>query len=251
MKLQEVGGRKQDGTELLSHDWFNRLTLPQLEAYIRYLFIFMREGVKDWDTPAHMKRRVHWDGGKDDKGCKHKCIWNLIARRIRSHNANPGMWVAAHFSPSVAAVRLAQGKGLITSRPELLNGTHSYEIYDDYIRHFDELFVDRFASAEASIDTRFKILESLNIERDDRFLLTICDTSHVNATPFLRHAFSAAMDCRRGVFKYAVLAAIDYEMQQPMYDGFIADHDEFNWLLTDNIRKVVVWLRQHWRTYRG
>ena len=59
------------------------------------------------------------------------------------------------------------------------------------------------------------------------------------------------MDCRRGVFKYAVLAAIDYEMQQPMYDGFIADHDEFNWLLTDNIQKVVVWLRQHWRTYRG
>jgi hypothetical protein len=251
MKLQEVGGRRQEETELLSHDWFERLTLPQLEAYIRYLFIYMREGVKDWDSPAHSKPRVHWDGGTDSKGCKYKSVWNLIARRIKSHNANPGMWVAAHFSPAVAAVRLSQGKGLITNRPELLNGTQSLEIYNNYVLNFNETFVDRFASAEASIDTRFKILENLGLPRDDRFFLTICDSSHVNAPPFLRHAFSAAMDCRRGVFKFAVQAAIDYEMQQPMYDELIADHDEFNWLLTDNIRKVVIWLRQHWRQYRG
>jgi hypothetical protein len=159
--------------------------------------------------------------------------------------------VAAHFSPALAASRLAQGKGLIATRPELLNNNHSVEIYNDYVNSFDELFAQRFSSAEISIDTRFKILEALPIPRDDRFLLVACDTSHVNATPFLRHAFSSAMGCRRAVRKFAVPAAIDYEMQQPMYDEFIASRDGYEWLLTDELTKVTIWLRQHWSNYRG
>jgi len=251
MRLQEVGGHKQDAAELLSHDWFQSLTSGQIEAYLRYLFIYSREGVADWDTPAHTKTRVHWDGGKDDKGCRHKSVWNLISRQISHHNANPGMWVSAHFSPSVTAVRLAQGKGLIANRPEILNSKNSIEIYDDYVSNFDEQFMHKFSSAEASIDTRFKILESLNLPIDDRFLLAICDRSHINASPFLRHAFSAGMNCRRAVKKFAVHAAIDYEMQQPAYDRFIAANQEFGWVVTDEIKKIVVWLRQHWSAYHG
>lgn len=251
MKLQEVGEQRQDETGMLSHDWFLRLNAEQIEAYIRYLFIYMREGVADWDTPAHARKRPHWDGGKDSKGCKHKSVWNLIAKKIKENAANPGMWVAAHFSPSVTAVRLSKGLGLISNRPEILNSTSSVEIYDDYVRNFDELFMDRFESAAASIDTRFKILEPLPLSRDDRMLSTICDTSHVNATPFLRHAFSAEMGCRRGARKFAVAAALDYEMQQPMYDNFIDNNDGYEWLRTDDIKKVVVWLREHWSTYRG
>lgn len=257
MKLQGVGGRNK-AEALLSHDWFRRLTQSQLEAYLRYLFIYMREGVKDWDTPAHTRPRVHWDGGKDDKGCKHKNIWKLIAAQIQNYDANPGMWVAAHFSPAITAVRLAQGKGLIATRPELLNSNHSREIYDEYVRNFDDLFLQRYKSAESSFDTRFRILESLPLDRDDRFLLVACDKTHVNATPFLRHAFSAGMDCRRAVRKFAVQAAVDYEMEQPMYDQFIenqltASHgqDDYSWLLTDELKRVVIWLRQHWSSYRG
>lgn len=251
MKLQEVGEQRRDETGLLSHNWYRRLNSEQIEAYLRYAFIYLREGVADWDTPAHTRKRVHWDGGKDNKGCRHKSVWNLIGRRVKDNAANPGMWVAAHFSPAVTAVRLAKGLGLIANRPEILNSTHSVEIYDEYMRTFDEFFSQRFESAAASIDTRFKILETLQLSRDDRMFLTICDTSHVNATPFLRHAFAAEMECRRGVKKFAIAAAIDYEMQQPMYDNFIANNDGYEWLLTDEIKKVVVWLRQHWSTYCG
>lgn len=251
MKLQGVGGRKRDEAALSSPEWFQDLTQSQLEAYIRYLFIYMREGVADWDTPAHADHRPHWDGGKDTKGCRHKSVWNLIANRVKANSANPGMWVAAHFSPAITAVRLAQGKGLIATRPELLNNNHSVEIYDDYVRNFDESFLQRFSSAETSLDTRFRILEPLQLPADDRFLLAVCDKTHVNAPPFLRHAFSAAMDCRRAVRKFAIAAAIDYEMQQPMYDQFIASHDEYEWLLTDELKKVMVWLRRHWSAYRG
>lgn len=251
MRLQEVGGRKQEEAGLLNHEWFQSLTPAQLEAYIRYLFIYMRDGVADWDTPTHSKPRVHWDGGRDDKGCKHKSVWNLIARQIQRNTAVPGMWVAAHFSPSVTAVRLAQGKGLIANRPEILNSNNSAEIYHDYVTNFDEQFTQKFLSAEASIDTRFKILQNLQLPHDDRFLLAICDKSHINASPFLRYAFSSGMDCRRAARKFAVHAAIDYEMQQPMYDKFIADHEEYNWLITDELKRIVVWLRQHWSAYHG
>lgn len=251
MKLQGVGGRKQAAEELLSHDWYQHLESAQLEAYIRYLFIYMREGAKDWESDAQTKPRPHWDGGKDNKGVRHKSVWKLIADRIRYCNAHPGMWVAAHFSPSITASRIAQGKGLIATRPELLNNNHSIEIYNDYVANFDDRFMARFLSAESSLDTRFKILAPLGIEPDDRFLLVACDTTHVNATPFLRHAFSAGMGCRRAVKRFAVQAAVDYEMEQPAYDQFIASHEDFEWLLTDELKRVVIWLRQHWSTYRG
>jgi hypothetical protein len=251
MKLQGVGGRKRAAEELLSHDWYQHLEPAQLEAYIRYLFIYMREGVKDWEADAQTRPRIHWDGGKDNKGVRHKSIWKLIADRIRFCNANPGMWVAAHFSPSITASRIAQGKGLIATRPELLNNNHSIEIYNDYAANFDDRFMARFLSAESSLDTRFKILAPLGIDADDRFLLVACDTTHVNATPFLRHAFSSEMRCRRAVKRFAVQAAVDYEIEQPMYDGFIASHENFEWLLTDELKRVVIWLRQHWREYRG
>ena len=251
MKLQGVGARKRTNVELLNHDWFRHLTPAQFDAYIRYLFIYMREGVKDWDTDAHSNPRPNWDGGRDTKGCKHKCVWTLISSRLRSYGANPGIWVAAHFSPACTAVRLSQGKGLIATRPELLNSNFSGDVYDSHIRNFEELFLDRFLSAESSLDTRFKILRSVDLPDDDRALLTICDKTHVNATPFLRHGFASAMNCRRAVRKFAVQAAIDYEMEQPLYDQFIASHEEYEWLLTDELKRVVIWFRQHWSNYRG
>jgi hypothetical protein len=251
MKLQGVGGRRSAAETLLSHDWFQQLEPPQLEAYIRYLFIYFREGVKDWDSPAHSRPRPHWDGGKDTKGVRHKNIWKLIAASIDKCGANPSIWVAAHFSPSCGAVRIAQGKSLIATRPELLNSNFSLEIYDEHIRNFDDSFLQRFHSAEASLDTRFKILKSVSLSPDDRALLTLCDKTHVNATPFLRHAFSSQMCCRRAVKRFAVQAALDYEIEQPLYDEFIASHEEFDWLLTDELKNVVIWFRQHWRNYRG
>ena len=215
------------------------------------LFRSMREGVKDWDTLPHSKSRPHWDGGKDIKGVRHKCIWTLIASHIKSAGANPGVWVAAHFSPALTAVRLAKGKGLIATRPELLNSNFSGDVYSEHVSNFDDSFLRRFVSAESSLDTRFKILQAVSLPEDDRALLTLCDKTHVNASPFLRHAFASAMGCRRAVKKFAVQAAIDYEMEQPLYDDFITSHEEYEWLLTDELKKVVIWFRQHWSNYRG
>lgn len=251
MKLQGVGARRRAAEALLSHDWFQQLEQNQLEAYIRYLFIYLREGVKDWDSPAHTRPRPHWDGGKDTKGVRHKNIWKLIADSVGKSSSNPGIWVAAHFSPSCTAVRLSQGKSLIATRPELLNSNFSLEIYDEHVINFDEAFLQRFNSAESSLDTRYKILKAVEMPADDRALVTLCDKTHVNATPFLRHGFAAQMGCRRAVKRFAVQAAIDYEIEQPLYDNFIASHEEFDWLLTDELKDLVIWFRQHWSNYRG
>ena len=249
MRLQEVGGAKNDDLVYLRHDWYRHLTDAQLAAYVRYLFIYHKEGVADWENPAHTKRRPLWDGGTDRFGVKHKSVWGKIVKLLRATKAYPGLWVAAHFSPAVFAVRTAQGKGVIENRPELLSSATSPEIYQNTHNDFEEMFLDRFEAAEISITTRFKITEAFELPPDDHFLLTICDTSHVNATPFLRHAFSNGMHCQRGMRKYIWPAALEYESRQPLYDKLIQEKPEFEWLITADQRELVTSIRKHWSTY--
>lgn len=249
MTLQEVGATPQIDASLISPYWYENLTIAQQAAYIRYCFIRLQENVFDWDSPAHVRGRPHWDGGRTPDGVKHKSIWTKIARAVGAVNASPGVWVAAHFSGAAYAVRAAAGKGTISGRPELMASELSCDVYAQYISSFDELFVEQFESARVSLGSRFKITAALNLPEDDHFYLSICDAAYVNASPFLRYAFSYEAGNARGMRRYGVLAALDYELRQPLYDLFIASNPEYDWLVSDELKQKLFKFRSHWRNY--
>ena len=249
MTLQEVGEQPQIDATLVSTEWHTGLNINQLAAYIRYRFISQQEKVIDWDSSAHSRPRPHWDGGKSPDGVKHKSIWLKIARAVVSVNANPGVWVAAHFSPALHAVRTAVGKSTISCCPELMASELSCRIYDEYAKSFFDLFSEEFESARVSISSRFNITAALGLPPDDHFYLTICDATHVNARAFLRHAFSAEAGCERGVRRYLVRAALEYELCQPFYELLIKKQPEYSWLVTPPLLEKVVKFRKHWSMY--
>lgn len=251
MRLQEVGDRSRPEQIYLAEDWHTALTDKQLEAYLRYLFIYSNEGVINWEDAAHTNRRAWWDGGLDKmSGTRHQNIWGKIAQAVKTVGAHPGLWVAAHFSPSVYAVRTAQGKGLISGRPELMRSDESRKIYYHYLEHFVGYFSRRYAAAEASFTTRYAIMEPLDLPHDDKILSIVCDGSHVNAPPFLRHAFAHNLNCERGARKFLWPAALEYEMRQPLYDKYIEDNPELSWIVPDHLLKHVAGIRKHWSSGR-
>lgn len=247
MRLQGVGGQKTDDT--LDPEWYRQLNDEQLAAYIRYLFIYHCEGTIDWDSPAHSIRRPYWDGGKDAHGTKFKSVWTKIIPVVKAHNANPGTWVAAHFSAALHSVRIATGKNVINGKPEILASSISPEVYAEYIRTFDTQLQHQYASAEASISTRYTITEAFNLPEDDQVLLVLCDKSHVNAPPFLRHAFADELKCARAINKFIWPAAVEYETKQALYDKFIESHPDLDWFVSPNLKKFVADIRKHWRRY--
>lgn len=254
MRLQEVGGRSNDLTQMrvaqyLNPHWHRSLSPRSLQAYVRYLFIARKEGLYNWEDPAHTRHRPLWDGGRDSFNTQHKSVWVRVADAIRRCRAAPGVWVAAHFSGALFSVREAQNKGTIAERPLTLCSDTSAAVYEKYCERFEQYTETLFASAEASLTTRFKISEAFGFSYDDRALSTLCDTTHVNASPFLRHAFAAAMDCPRAVKRYAWAAACEYEAQQLLYDNFIASRPEFDWLVTDELKKLVAGIRKYWMHY--
>lgn len=249
MTLQEVGEMPQIDASVLSAHWHEALSLDQLAAYIRYCFIRLQENAYDWDSPPHTRPRPHWDGGRTPDGVRHKPIWVKIARAVRAVEANPGVWLAAHFSASAYAVRASANKGTISNRPELLASELSRDIYAQYIYYFDAEFFDRFERARVSLGSRFNITASLGLSYDDHFYLAVCDKTHVNAAPFFRHAFSHEAECARGVARYIVPAALDYELQQPLYDMLLAQNPEYAWVVSDKMREKVFKFRTHWRDY--
>ena len=249
MKLQEVGDVRQTDTSLFLPDWHENLNFAQLAAYIRYEYIRLQEAVFDWDSPAHSRPRPYWDGGRSPDGVKHKSIWDRVARAVRSVSANPGVWLAAHFSGAAYAVRTAAGKGTIASRPELLASELSQEVYAQYISSFQDLFIEQFESARVSLGSRFNITARLGLAPDDHFYLSVCDPTHVNASSFLRHAFSNEFGCARGVARYLVPAALDYELKQPLYEQLISDKQEYDWLVSEALYEKVLKFRAHWSEY--
>lgn len=249
MRPQGVGAQKRDDASYLAHDWYTRLSDKQLAAYIRYLFIYFREGAGDWDSPAHTRTRPHWDGGKDNFGTKYKAIWEKIAKLIKANRAIPGVWVAAHFSDSFSAVRSEQGKNLTANQPALLCSPVSLEVYRTYLENFDEQARRQYTLAEASVATRYAITEAFKLPEDDHVLLVLCDTSHVNATPFFRHAFATYLNCPRAIGKFIWPAAVEYETRQYLYDGFIERNPDLDWLASPELKKEVVEIRKHWSAY--
>ena len=250
MRLQEVGGVATRDGKYLRHDWYRYLTPEQLAAYVRYVYIALKDQVFDWDTPNHTIKRKSWDGGKNGYNQNQKNIWPDIVTAINRNNATPGIWVAAHLSPSFHAVRVAQNKGYIDGRPMLLKSELSAEVYRQYVDNFESAITRKCAAAEISVGSQLKIAERVVPDPDDLMLLVLCDTTNVNATPFFRHAFAAQAECARAVSRYQLPAAIEYEINQYLYDPLL-ELPENSWWVSDELKKVVVDVRKHWSTYRG
>jgi hypothetical protein len=249
MRLQEAGAIPQNSLRYLDHDWHKQLTSRQLEAYIRYVFIALKTHSYDLDATEHRTKKLKWDGGVDFHGNNYKRVWNKIVDKIRRYeNALPGIWVAAHFSPTFHAVRVAENKGFIDNRPELLVSELSYDIYCKYVDTFSTLATQRCLAAELSVATQLKMLENVIADPDDRIFYIVADKTNVNATPFFRHAFAAMSGCSRGVEKYQIPAAIEYDVNQSLYDALITQ-PENDWWVSDSLKTVVAQHRKYWSEY--
>lgn len=229
----------------LAHDWHLRLSPDTLAAYIRYQFIRLYENVHDWEAPAHNRKRTQWDGGKDQFGVKHTSTWIKAARLVRDNKADPGLWVAAHFSAIGLMRSGAQTTGLPEMRPTRLCSGQSIEIYKDYCEQLPSILRTNFEIAGSTLAKRIRATESFNLSPDDQVFYCVCDGSVVSASPFFRHAFAAQLNCDRGVEEYLWLAALDYEAQQKIYDIAVEP-----WCITDALKFAVLEIRQHWEQYR-
>lgn len=246
MRLHEVGDNETSADlSYLAADWHLRLSPAQLAAYIRYLFIAVKENAYEPDAPAHSRKRFKWDGGTDAYGVKHKRVWGRIASAIRQCEAVPGLWVAAHFAPTFYSVRAAGNKSFVENRPELLCSDVSLDAYQKYLELFSTLTNERCAAAEISVASQMELLQNVIKDYDDLVLYIVADKTNVNATPFFRHAFAAHLECARGVLRYLAPAALDYDMNQPLYDEMTAKPLN-SWWVSDNLKIVTAKNRRQW-----
>jgi hypothetical protein len=242
MTLREAGATVTETN--LAPDWHLQLDNHQLAAYLRYQFIRHYENVLDWDDPAHNRRRTNWDGGKDAYGVRHTAVWSKIGRIVREMNADPGLWVAAHFSGVQYAKQVAQTHTVPDMRPNRLCGAQSPSVYDGYIQALPKMLQTAFNVAGATIANRIRGTQTLNMSPDDQVFYVLCDEGYVSASPFFRHAFAHQLESPRGVERYLWHAAIDYEAQQRIYDTAVEP-----WCITAALRAATLEIRKHWRAF--
>jgi hypothetical protein len=247
-----MGAVAEIESPLLAHDWYKELTPAQLAAYVRYQFIYLNEKIVDWDAHEHVRRRPHWDGGKDAYGVKHTSAWGKAIRAIRDAGADPGIWVRAHFSPE-AELKMTQARALPEIRPTMLYASNSPAIYSRYCAQLPSSIETEFDIAGYTIASRMQSAKAFGFSKDDQNLYVLCDESYVSASPFFRHAFAALGNCDRAVERYLWFAAIEYEAQQRAYDCAIdrVKDQNYDWWITDTLRAAVREIRQHWRNYHG
>lgn len=252
MSQPEVGEKDLTAVEpsLLSPDWYKRLTAEQRIAYIRYQYIYAKENAPDWDSPQHTRRRVAWDGGKDNFGTRRTSVWAEIALHIANAGAVPGMWVRAHFSPMAELKLNPLTSGLPDIRPASLHSRSSFLIYERYAAGLPDILAHQYDLAGRTISDRFLTTAPLGLSQSDQQLYVLCDEGYVSASPFFRHAFAAEANCAEAVEMYLWQAALDYEVHQTAYDALIADNNE-QWWITDNLKAAVIEIRQHWENYCG
>lgn len=229
----------------LAPDWHLRLNQEQLAAYIRYQFIRLYDNVHDWDDPAHNRKRTHWDGGKDSYGVKHTPVWQRIAKMVRQRNADPGLWVHAHFSPIAVLKTGVQTTGMPEMRPTRLSSGQSPDIYKAYCDELPGILTSAFEVAGMTLAKRIRGTQDLKLSQDDQVFYCVCDELYVSASSFFRHAFAAQLGCDRGIERYLWFAALDYEAQQRAYDAAVEP-----WCITEPLLAAVHEIRDHWESYR-
>jgi hypothetical protein len=243
MKLNEAGAaviKETDRTPV----WHLTLTDHQLAAYLRYQFIRHYEREPDWDEPVHRKRKAHWDGGQDRYGVNHSSAWRRIANSVRVCKADPGLWVAAHFSGVQYAKQIAQTHTVPEIRPNRLHSVQSPGTYSEYVAALPKMLRHSFDVAGATIANRIRGTQNLNLSPDDQVFYVLCDEGYVSASPFFRHAFAAQLGNQRAVERYLWHAAIDYEAQQRVYDTAVEPG-----CITEELRAAALEIRKHWREF--
>lgn len=250
MRLKEVGALVDNS--LLFSDWYSRLSFEQLTAYVRYQFLSAHFRVADPEARAHKIRYKKWDGGVDISGVKNKCIWSAIAKEIVKHDAVPGLWVRAHFSPAFLSIRSEENKGMSTVRPEMLKSALSARIYLEYLNAAAGQVKRAYDAAEASIVTRYTNTEVYQLPPDDHYFYVLCDESYVNAGPFFRHAFASLENCERAEDRYLFLAATEYDAQQVIYDQVIDESGgALSWWVSPRLQQELIRIRQEWSVYNA
>lgn len=243
MKPSEVGAVLDP---ISSPEWHRELTDAQLAAYIRYQYIKRYENEWDWDSPAHNRPRIHWDGGKDSFGVRHSPVWGRIATMVRQHRADPGIWVAAHFS-GVSYLKLVTEKHSIPDmRPNRLCTAKSAAIYHEYLSEAAHIIRSACQVAGGTIANRIRGTQALGLSLDDQLYYVLGDEGYVSASPFFRHAFAARMGCDRALERYLWLAALDYEAQQRAYDVALQNEP---WCITEPLIAATIEIRNHWKGY--
>jgi len=251
MTLNAVGETSRGVDALLSPDWHRELNKVQLAAYVRHAYVWRTHGAATLDHPLHKRRVSRWDGGEDSFGCKFTAVWPRIVNAISSHGADPGLWVAAHFSAVGQGKRLNTGASFDARdiAPAELCGKLSTAVYDDYCQQLPKVLTDDYQIAGRSFQLRLRSLERLAIDKQDRYLCAICDDSRVTATPFFRHGFSALTNLPTAIDKYIMPAAFDYESRQRVYDAVVQSNG-CDWCITEQLLKVVSGIRKQWRTFK-
>jgi hypothetical protein len=238
-----AAGAVQEHHELASN-WHESLSPEQLAAYLRYQYVRHYEQEWDWDAPVHNRHRAQWDGGRDSYGVQHKAVWNRIAKAVRDRNADPGLWVCAHFSGVSYVKQVAQTHSIPDMRPNRLCAATSPGIYTEYLSHLPDIFSRGFEVAGQTIANRVRGTNALNLSEDDQLFYVLCDEAYVSASPFFRHAFAAQLGCERAVERYLWHAALDYEAQQRVYDQVVEP-----WCITEPLRAATIQIRNHWREF--
>lgn len=240
-----LSGAGAVATRSLAPNWHLRLNQEQLAAYIRYQFVWLYDNVHDWNHPVHNRKRKHWDGGTDSYGVKHTPIWKKIARLVLQHDADPGMWVRAHFSPVAVLKMGVQTTGMPEMRPTRLSSAQSPDIYKTYCAELPGILAHDFDVAGMTLAKRIRGTQDLKLAQDDQVFYCVCDELYVSASPFFRHAFAAQLGCERAVERYLWLAALNYEAQQRAYDAAVEP-----WCVTELLTAAVHEIREHWEAYR-
>jgi hypothetical protein len=244
MKLREAGGAHQQIE--LAADWHQRLSDHQLAAYIRYQYIWRHENEWDWDTPSHLRTRRTWDGGKDSFGVKHSCVWTRISRAVREANADPGIWVAAHFSDISRNQLIAQTHTIPEVRPSALAASNSLATYHKYFSVWPDSLRQAFQVAGSTVANRIRGTLALKMSPDDQSFYVLCDEAYVSASPFFRYVFAEHLGCQRGIERYLWRAALEYDAQQRLYDAALSDEPQ---CFTENLYAALYDIRKHWREF--
>lgn len=251
MTLNVVGETNDQTRELLNPDWYKQLNKTQLAAYIRHAYVWRTHGIALLDHPLHRRKVSRWDGGEDSFGCKFTPVWPRIVNAILAHGANPGLWVAAHFSVVGQGKRLNTGASFDARdiAPAELCGKMSTAIYDDYCQQLPKVITDNYQLSGRSLRLRMRSLERLSIDKQDQYLCALCDEGYVTATPFFRHGFAALMNVPQAVAKYIAPAAYEYESKQRIYDAVVNSND-CAWCITEQLLKAVSNIREQWRKFK-
>ena len=231
-------------------DWHKALSEKRLMAYVRHAYIWRSTGAVNKSSREQTKLNPRWDGGQDAYGVKFTAVWPRIARLIRALDADPGIWVAAHFSPSCYGKFLTQ-KGSFEVpdiTPSNLCSKVSETIYNEYCSNFPKTAIDAYNTAGRSIALRLRSLQKLDISDADRNLCVLHDEGYVTATPFLRQGFANGLNVPDVIDSYLRPAAFDFESKQRLYERVIPEFMPA-WLISDKLVEAVNAIRVHWSKY--